>query len=317
LCFHPRVWQKSDPLLFEPYKKKIVSINRKPAKRQGRKAMDLNLCAHRHDRQATENELPRFQTFYNAKDLDAQKKEILMASKDQFTQLKNRIFVSALLCILFCTFAFPVQVYAKDIPNTLPNLNTFIETVTDGNASTLRGVYVSNVMALSIVQQPTGYPGFVSTDENVATQFGIAAEVGNVGLLAHNTHAGSYFSNIKQGDVIVLVYGDGHVESFMAQSIQRYQALNPLSPYSEFKDQETQITSTAEELFNNVYRGEYHLTLQTCIENNGDSSWGRLFIVATPVENNTVVEESTVTTNIALNGKILNASGAFVNKRDF
>ena len=129
--------------------------------------MDLNLCPYRQDRQVTENELSRFQPFYNAKDLDAQK-EILMASKDQLTQLKNRIFASALLCILFCTFAFPVQVYAKDIPNTLPNLNTFIETVTDGNASTLRGVYVSNVMALSIVQQPTGYPRFVSTDENIA-----------------------------------------------------------------------------------------------------------------------------------------------------
>ncbi len=248
-----------------------------------------------------------FNRFTNAEDLDAHMKEFLMASKDQFTQVKNKIFASALLSILFCVFALPVQVYAKDIPNTLPNLNTFIETVTDGNASTLRGVYVSNVMALSIVQQPNGYPGYVSTGENVATQFGIAAEVGNVGLLAHNTHAGIYFSNIKQGDVIVLVYGDGHIESFMAQSIQRYQALSPLSPYSEFKNQETQITSTAEQLFNNVYRGEYHLTLQTCIENNGNASWGRLFIVATPVENESIVRD----------GKALNDSGLFVNKRHF
>jgi hypothetical protein len=89
----------------------------------------------------------------------------------------------------------------------------------------------------------------------------------------------------KEYDRIVLVYGDGHIESFIEESIQRYQALDPLNPYSQFKNLETQTSLTAEELFNNVYRGEYHLTLQTCIENNGNSSWGRLFIVASPVEN--------------------------------
>jgi hypothetical protein len=246
-----------------------------------------------------------FKRFTNAKNLDAQMKELFMASRFSFTQLKNKFFAIALFGILFCTFALPVQVYAKDIPNTLPELNAFIGTVTDGNASALRGVYVSNVMALSIVQQPTGFPGYVSTEESVATQFGIAAEVGNIGLLAHNTHAGSFFSNIKQGDRIILVYGDGHIESFMANSIQRYQALDPYSPYSEFKNLETQTSVTAEELFNNVYRGEYHLTLQTCIENNGNASWGRLFIVATPVENENIVRD----------GKALNSLGSFANKR--
>lgn len=227
-----------------------------------------------------------------------------MASKDKLTQLKNRISTSIFLCILFCVFAFPVQAYAKDISNALPSLNTFIETIKDGDARALRGVYVYNVMALAIVQQPTGYPGYVSTEKSVATQFSIAAEVGNVGLLAHNTLAGSSFSDIKQGSLIILVYGDGHIESFMAKSIQHYQALDPFSPYSEFKDLETQTTFTAEDLFNNVYRGEYHLTLQTCIENNGNSSWGRLFIVAVPVENQNIIRSE----------KILNAMDPFANK---
>jgi hypothetical protein len=252
-----------------------------------------------------------FKRFISAKDLDAQKKEFLMASKDQLSQLKNRIFASTLLCFLFCAFALPVQVYAKDTPNTLPELNSFIETVKDGDANTVRGVYVSNVMALGVVQQPVGYAGYVSTEESVATQFSIAKEVGNVGLLAHNTHAGGLFSNIKQGDYIILIYGDGHMETFMVQNILSYQALNPLSPYSEFKNLETQITSTAEELFNNVYRGEYHLTLQTCIENNGNSSWGRLFIMAIPVENQDIVESA----NTPEDGKALNILGSFVNKR--
>jgi hypothetical protein len=212
-------------------------------------------------------------------------KEFFMASRFHFSQLKNELFASVLACMLICAFALPARVYAKDVPNTVPALNTFIETVKDGDAAVVRGVYVPNVMALAVVQQPVGYAGYVSTEESVATQFSIAAEVGNVGLLAHNTHAGSFFSNIKQGDLIVLVYGDGHVESFMTERIQRYQALDPFNPRSVFKDLETQTSMTAEELFNNVYRGDYHLTLQTCIENNGNSSWGRLFIVASPVDN--------------------------------
>ena len=122
-------------------------------------------------------------------------------------------------------------------------------------------------------------------------------------LCAAPVHRGSFFSNIQQGDLIVQVYGDGHTETFMAQSIQHYQALDPFNPYSQFKDLETQTTFTAEELFNNVYRGDYHLTLQTCIENNGNSSWGRLFIVATPTEDS--IEDGTV----------LNPMAVFTNKR--
>jgi len=208
-----------------------------------------------------------------------------MASRFHFSQLKNGISASALIFILVCVFALPSQVYAKDIPNTIPQLNTFIKSVKDGNSTAIRGVYVSNVMALAVVQQPTGYANYVSTEESVATQFSIASEVGNIGLLAHNTHAGKLFPNIEQGSLIILVYGDGHTESFMVKSIQRYQALDPLNPYSLFKDLDTQTSQTAEELFNHVYRGDYHLTLQTCIENNGNSSWGRLFIVANPVKN--------------------------------
>ncbi len=198
-------------------------------------------------------------------------------------QLKNRITAGILLFIV-CAFALPSQAYAKEIPEIVPQLNSFIETVKDGNATALRGVYVPNVMALSVVQQPVGYPGYVSTDRSVATQFSIATEVGNVGLLAHNTHAGSLFMNIKTGSRITLVYGDGRTEDFIVNNIQRYQALDPLSPYSQFKSLDTQTSLTAEELFNKVYRGNYHLTLQTCIEKNGNQSWGRLFILAVPVK---------------------------------
>jgi hypothetical protein len=113
----------------------------------------------------------------------------------------------------------------------------------------------------------------------------MASEVGNIGLLAHNHLAGSSFANIKDGDRIILIYGDGHLESFLVERIEQYQALSPLSPYSQFKDLATESVLTAEDLFREVYRGEYHLTLQTCIDNQGNSSWGRLFIIAKPIAN--------------------------------
>ncbi len=208
-----------------------------------------------------------------------------MTSINQSAQLKNKVFASILMCILFFTFSLPTQASAKENQDTLPSLNAFIETVKDGEANTLRGVYIPNVMAYPIVQQPYGNPGFVSTTESVVTQFSIASEVGNVGLLAHNHLAGISFTGIKHGDQIILIYGDGHTEIFLVEVIQQYQALSPLSPYSQFKDLETQSTLTAEELFRTVYRGEYHLTLQTCIEKDGDLSWGRLFVIAKPIAN--------------------------------
>jgi len=204
-----------------------------------------------------------------------------MASRNQFTQFTNRLFASALLCIVFCALTVPTQVFAK--ADAIPSLNEFIETVKDGNADTLRGVYVANVMAYPIVQQPYGNPGFVSSTDKVTTQFSMASEVGNIGLLAHNHLAGVSFADVKKNDQIILVYGDGHLESFLVENIQQYQALSPLSPYSQFKDLETESILTAEDLFRKVYRGDYHLTLQTCIDNEGNSSWGRLFILAKPV----------------------------------
>ncbi len=208
-----------------------------------------------------------------------------MASKNSVASLKNKVFAGLLLCVLFCTFSLPTQAYAKDNSAALPSLNEFIQSVKDGNANTLRGVYIADLLAFPIEQQPYGNPGFVSAIDSVVTQFSIATEVGNVGLLAHNHLAGRSFSEIQQGDQIILVYGDGRTEIFLVADVQKYQALSPLSPYSQFKDLETQSTLTAEELFKTVYRGEYHLTLQTCIENEGSLSWGRLFIIANPIVN--------------------------------
>ena len=74
-----------------------------------------------------------------------------------------------------------------------------------------------------------------------------------------------------------IVYGDGAMKRY------RFQALDPYSPYSDFVDLSTGETQSVGEVFELVYTGGDHVTFQTCIENSGNPSWGRLFVIVTPV----------------------------------
>ena len=206
-----------------------------------------------------------------------------MAPNNLITR-RQFVFNSIQICIItLVLLATPMSALALGNPeNVLPEYRSFVEGIQDGQTGVLRGVYVPGVLAMPIVQQPVGYPGFVSQNESEITQFNMAAEAGNVGLLAHNYLSGASFTNLAPGQEVRLIYGDGAVEYFIIDQIYQYQALQPYSPNSEFRDLETDITITAEELFRKVYRGERHVTFQTCIDANGNSSWGRLFIVAQP-----------------------------------
>lgn len=164
----------------------------------------------------------------------------------------------------------------------LPDYQSFLENVKNGEKGVLRGVYVPGVLAMPVVQQPVGYPGYVSANNDEITQFNMAAEVGNIGLLAHNYLSGAIFTNLAAGHEVRLIYGDGTVEYFVVDQILSYQALQPYSPSSDFRDLKTDVTISAAQLFGKVYRGERHVTFQTCIDAYGNSSWGRLFVIAKP-----------------------------------
>jgi hypothetical protein len=164
----------------------------------------------------------------------------------------------------------------------LPDFTVFSQTVQNGKADSLRGVYVPNVMALPIVQQPSGNAGYVSSNDGQATQFAMASQFGNVGLLAHNYLSGKSFSQIAVGQEVRLVYGDGRVEYFIVTEILQYQALQPNSPWSSFRSLNDDTTLNAEQMFKRVYAGNRHVTFQTCVQAEGISSWGRLFVVAVP-----------------------------------
>lgn len=205
-----------------------------------------------------------------------------MAPKKQ-KDFRHFFYTIAFTIIAISLLLTSIPVQAEGIGElSLPDFSTFVEGVQDGEADIIKGVYVPNVMSLPVIQQPVGNPGYVSQDDNVITQFGMAAEVGNVGLLAHNHLAGQTFTNLSVGDEVRLVYGDGKIEYFIVTQTLQYQALQPYSPYSKFRDLETNQTITADKLFREVYRGDRHVTFQVCIEANGVDAWGRLFVIAEP-----------------------------------
>ena len=171
--------------------------------------------------------------------------------------------------------------YSKSAPSDFQN---FYNPIQNGEADTLRGVFVADVLALPIVQQPKDSLYYVSNHDGEVTQFAIASQYGNIGLLAHNNLSGRSFSKLSVGQEVDLVYGNGRIEKFMITEILHFQALQPQSQQSSFLNLDTSETLSANEMFNRVYAGSHHLTFQTCIQANGNASWGRLFVVASPEE---------------------------------
>lgn len=172
-----------------------------------------------------------------------------------------------------------------DQPDYGLDLDFFVQAVINGDPTQVVGVYVPGTLALPIQQQPANDNNYVSTDPEVITQFRAAERFQTVGLLAHNYLAGQRFYNIQPNEVVIIIYGDGSLRYYQVNNIQKYQALSPNSPQSDFVDlsDSTSRRLTAGDVFNRVYTQGDRVVFQTCILNNGDPSWGRMFITATPL----------------------------------
>jgi hypothetical protein len=196
----------------------------------------------------------------------------------------RRLILSFCLLLFVIAALFPKSVSAASLDNPVAELDlpTFISSIWDGNPAVLRGAYADGLFALPVVQQPSYNAAYVSTIDDTITEFNLAAQFGNVGFLAHNYLIGQYFYQMGVGQRIILVYGDGHLEFFRVTQVHRYVATSPYSVYSDFVDLDTQEYLSAEALFGKVYQGSRHITFQTCIAQDGDSSWGRLFVLAEP-----------------------------------
>jgi hypothetical protein len=166
----------------------------------------------------------------------------------------------------------------------LPTLADFIYQVSDGQANLVRGLYVAGVMALRVVQQPPGDPGFISAEDGTATLFQSASLYGVTGLLAHNFLSGRDFFHLTTGQALNVIYGDGHVRHYKVSQIDNFQRLSVNDLRSNFLELSNGLEKTADQVFADYYQGEPHLTLQTCIEYNGEWNWGVRFIKAEPAD---------------------------------
>ena len=122
-----------------------------------------------------------------------------------------------------------------------------------------------------IVQQPSGNYWYVSKKENVVTQFSLA---NNVTLMAHNYLAGEQFLDLDVGDTIYLMTKDG-LMVYSVYDIDYYETIS----YTRYRDLETDKVSTIYEIVEKHYSNT-SLTLQTCLEKDGDWTWGITFLSA-------------------------------------
>ena len=157
---------------------------------------------------------------------------------------------------------------------------------TDTNeTSILSGLHIDGLKTLQVMQQPVGNNNFVTPQLDVVTEYQTALNYGTIGLLAHNYLAGQYFFQISPGQNIELIYNDKTTVRFVVTQIQQYRALSQNSSASDFIDLDSGKFLTASQLFRKIYKNQTgHLVLQTCIYADQNPTWGRLFIIAEPVE---------------------------------
>lgn len=167
----------------------------------------------------------------------------------------------------------------------LPTLEEFAAGLVNGQAQAVVGYYAPGLSALPVRQQPFGDGDYISDEYGTVTQYGKPAGYGVIGLLAHNTLSGREFFYLGQNQDVFLVYGDGRTQRYRITRIHEYQALSPYDTRSDFVDLSNPggPLLTHSEVFQRVYTQNGTLVLQTCIEANGEPTWGRLFVIAEPL----------------------------------
>lgn len=168
-------------------------------------------------------------------------------------------------------------------PN-IAGLKAFAALVFTGESGVIRGVFVPDLFAYPIIQQPSGNNIYVSTKSDLVTQFRLADQNGVTGLLAHNYLSGQSFYDLEIGQRIWIVYGDGELRQYQVSSTSEFQKIAPTNLYSPLIDLSTQAERTTGEVYTQFYRGAHHLVFQTCLAGEGRLDWGLYFVMATPVE---------------------------------
>jgi hypothetical protein len=209
----------------------------------------------------------------------------MMLNDAQHTMPRTVLRLTLFLLALSAFFLNPRPTQAIGrIKSALPYLPESRVSAPEREGIPLSRVRVENVLDLPIVQQPPDEPYYVSDRNGEATQFAMVTEYGSTGLLAHNTLSGNLFEELAVGQEVQLVYQNGTVESFVITQVLHFQALQPKSVSSTFRNLDRNETLSAGEMFERIYKGENRLVFQTCIAAQGSLSWGRLFVIAIPAD---------------------------------
>lgn len=165
-----------------------------------------------------------------------------------------------------------------------PSLAAFIQEITNGNANDLVGLYAPYTLAYKIVSQPQGEANWIDEREGVVTQFSLARDTGSIGLLAHYEHAGSSFYHLIPGQSVYLIYGDGKAVRYQITEIDTYKAEEPQEPTTSFITAADGRLVAQSDVFNQIYNSPGRLILQTCLVSENSHTWGRMFVIAEPVD---------------------------------
>jgi hypothetical protein len=183
----------------------------------------------------------------------------------------------------------PSQQAVTYYENSPPELLALATEVYNGDSNTVRGVYIENVIALPVIQQPAGEVGFVSDNSGEITEFQSARKNNVIGLLAHNYLSGSLFYQISPGDIVFVIFGNGTIRRYQVEGHYYFERLDRSNLRSHFVDLSNGATLTSDMVFDRFYKGNHQLTFQTCLARNGISNWGLQFTHALPIDDRPAV----------------------------
>jgi len=197
--------------------------------------------------------------------------------------LYNRTRTLTLVCTLLILISnYPQPVVIPSTTNNKITKKRFYKKISVPTALA-EWVSVAGLFSLPIMQQPEDNPIYVANKSNILTQFQRATQNGVTGLLAHNLLSGKEFSKLQIGQKISITYTDHNVRNYRVSSIYHYQKLDPSNLFSNLIDLNSGRELSSSEIFNQFYHGRHHVTLQTCLEEDGRLDWGLLFVVALPI----------------------------------
>jgi hypothetical protein len=198
--------------------------------------------------------------------------------------MKKIDHLAIIVCLLVTVslgILISVEKFAFEIPATGASqrieqyIFKAIQEIPAAKGNNVAKVSVIGKFSYTVVQAGNSVPA-----GNLVGQYAYAANKGNIGLLAHNYAAGSSFYTLTKGDEVIITFGDGRTKSFLVNNALRFQATDPGDFSKPFLDSNGKELST-KQVFNQAYKSN-GLTFQTCIENNGSTTWGLLFVQAIP-----------------------------------